>query len=150
LTVGRVLALDVGDRRIGVAVSDPLGITARPLTTLVRDRLRADLRAVAALVEEWEAACLVVGDPRLPSGDRGEQSEKVAAFVEALGPAVSVPIEMWDESFTTLAAAERRRERGGRAARDRSAIDAEAAAVILEEWLRSREASPPAPGPDGP
>lgn len=159
--IGRVLALDVGDRRIGVAVSDPLGITVRALTTLTRARTRgaggaggagipsADIAAVLDRVRAEEAVCVVVGDPRLPSGDRGEQAERTDAFVAALAAALAlagIPIERWDESYTSEAAAARLRARGVDIRRNKAMIDAEAAAVILEEWLAAHaEASSGAP-----
>lgn len=151
--IGRVLALDVGDRRIGVAVSDPLGITARALTTLTRARMRgarasggteiprADIAAVLDRIRAEEAVCVVVGDPRLPSGDRGEQAERTDAFVAALAAALApagIPIERWDESYTSEAAAARLRARGVDLRRNKAMVDAEAAAIILEEWLAAR------------
>jgi len=125
------MALDVGDRRIGVAVSDPLGITTRPV---------GDVAVVMAAVREWEPARVVVGDPRLPSGDRGEQAEATDAFVTLLAPelaALGIGIERWDESYTTETALARLRARGVDARRAKALVDAEAAAVILEEWLRA-------------
>jgi putative Holliday junction resolvase len=142
--VAPVLALDVGDRRIGVALSDPLQITVRPLTTL-ENRPDAPGR-IGALVEEWDVERLVVGYPRLPSGDRGDQARAVEAFVERLARCVAVPIEFWDESFTTLAAEERLRRAGVGVRRQKARIDAEAAAVILEEWLMEHRPPPPPPG----
>lgn len=133
---GRLLALDVGDRRIGVAVSDPLRILARPVTTIQR-RAAADVQAVVDLIAEWDVAQLVVGLPLLPSGDRGEQARAVEAFVRRLEAAVAIPIVLWDESYTTETAAERLRARGVAARAAKALIDAEAAAVILEEWLRA-------------
>ncbi len=144
---GRLLALDVGDRRIGVAVSDPLGVTARPLLTLERKRAADDVAAVAQLVSEWEARILIVGHPLLPSGDRGEQALRVEAFVRRLKRAVDVPVSLWDESYTTVAALERMKARGVSEDDIRQRIDAEAAAVILEEWMRERENSPGANSP---
>jgi putative Holliday junction resolvase len=92
-------------------------------------------------LKQEEAVGVVVGLPLLPSGDRGEQAIKVEAFLQALRAALTIPVDLWDESFTTLEAERRRRVRGGR--RDKRtdlAIDAHAAAVILEEWLRAHEA----------
>ncbi len=140
MTPGRVMALDVGERRIGVAISDPLRITVRGLTTI--DRARADAcAAVVDSVAQWAPVCVVIGDPRLPSGDRGEQAESTDAFVARLAPELArlgVPIARWDESYTSEAAIARLRARGVDTRRDKAAIDAEAAAIILEEWLRSQ------------
>ena len=136
--IRRVLALDVGNRRVGVAASDPLGLLARPLVTLGRTDEAGDLAAIVALVVREDACHVVVGLPLLPSGDRGEQAERVEAFMARLGPALEtagVSWSWWDESYTTLAAEDRRRERGARPGRGQASLDAEAAAVILEEWL---------------
>lgn len=143
----RLMALDVGDRRIGVAVSDPLALFAQPLLAIDRQAV-SGATAVAALLREWEIERVVVGLPLLPSGDRGQQAEAVLTFVRDLETVVEVPIELWDESFTTLAATARlagaaggaRRGSGGAHGavareRERGRIDAVAAAVILEEWL---------------
>jgi putative Holliday junction resolvase len=146
--LGRILALDVGDRRIGVAVSDPLRVISSPVVTLERSRSGDDARNVARLVAEWKAGLVVVGLPLLPSGDKGEQAQRVLDFLRHLERAVAVPIVTWDESFTTVEAEARLRERGRSAAESATGIDAEAAAVILEEWLRengpgSSGAAPP-------
>lgn len=135
--------MDVGGRRIGVAVTDPLRVLARPLTTIRRRSRAADVSAVADLISEWQARLLVVGLPLLPSGDRGDQARAVEAFVAQLKAAISIPVELWDESFTTLEAAARLRDAGHKPDRDREAerarLDAVAAAVILEEWLRAHQ-----------
>lgn len=129
---GRVLALDVGRKRTGVALSDALGITARPLTVLPRASDEADAATVARLVHDNDARRVVVGLPLLPSGDRGEEAQLVEQFAATLRATLAVPVELWDESFSTLEAARRRTERGARGSTD---LDADAAAVILEEWL---------------
>jgi putative Holliday junction resolvase len=154
MPIERIMALDVGERRIGVAVSDPLGITVRPVGTveISADKsvsgIAAAITAVVAYVRQLEPRRLVVGDPRLPSGDRGPRADMVDAFVAdltigltaegSLGP---LPIERWDESYTTETALARLRSRGVKVGtakeRTRAGIDAEAAAVILEEWLRA-------------
>jgi putative Holliday junction resolvase len=133
---GRVLALDVGNRRTGVAISDALRITARPLLTLERSDPHADVVAIADLVADHQITAIVVGHPLLPSGDRGEQALLVEAFAAALTAELEVPVVLWDESYTTQAAA----ERVGRGAAN---LDAAAAAVILEEWLHSTAAEDP-------
>jgi putative holliday junction resolvase len=143
----RVLALDVGDRRIGLAVSDPLRLLARPLATHVRTGMVTDVAAILSVVRQEAVGHVVVGLPLLPSGDHGEQAAHVIAFMTDLAPALAaegVPWSWWDESYTTLAAAARRRERGGRIGR--AGLDAEAAAVILEEWLRDADLASPAAG----
>jgi putative holliday junction resolvase len=137
-TAGRTMALDVGDRRIGVAVTDPMGWFARPLSVLTRVGPRADMAAIAEIVAHWDVVRVVVGLPLLPSGDRGEQAEKSERFAAALERELTVPVELWDESYTTVEAEARRAARGVRPGRSAPEIDAEAAAVILEEWLAER------------
>jgi putative holliday junction resolvase len=132
---GVILALDVGNRRTGSAACDALRIAVRPLETWQRGPDADEIARVGRLVDELRAVAVVVGHPLLPSGDRGEQALSVEAFVAALAQALDVPIEMWDESYTTLAAAERLDRRG----RSKVGLDAAAAAVILEEYLRHLE-----------
>ena len=137
---GRLLALDVGDRRIGLAVSDPLALFARPLKTLQRSDEAADVAEIMAVVRDEAVTHVVVGHPLLPSGDRGEQALAVESFMDRLAPALAVAgvgWSYWDESYTTLTAQERRRERAARPRTSDPGLDAEAAAVILEEWLRA-------------
>lgn len=146
----RVLALDVGDRRIGLAISDPLGLSARPLSTIDRQAHgeEAALSAILRCLEQELPDRLIVGDPRLPSGERGEQSRLTDGFVDRLQTALArrfgsaaPPIERHDESNTTQAALERLTARGmdPRLARESGRLDAEAAAIILEEWLVARD-----------
>ncbi len=133
---GPVMALDLGSRRIGVAVSDALHLTARPLCTLPCRSRRADVERIAQLVVDVEASLVVVGWPLLPSGDPGERAHAAEAFAAALERRICLPVVLWDESCTTEAAQERRRERGrSRRRASVAGLDAEAAAVLLEEWL---------------
>jgi len=141
---GRLLALDVGDRRIGLAVSDPLRLIARPLRTVARQDAAADVAAILATVRDEGVGHVVVGHPLLPSGDRGEQARAVEGFLAELGPALEAAgatWSYWDESYTTLTAQERRRERTSRRRGEGPGLDAEAAAVILEEWMRAQDAA---------
>jgi putative Holliday junction resolvase len=132
---GRTLALDVGERTIGVAVSDPLGLTGQPAGEIRRTSLLRDLEAIRAMVAEHEATVLVVGLPRSLNGSLGPQAQKVQEFVARLRETVSLPIELWDERFSTviaqraLIAADVRREKR------RRVVDRVAAAVILQSYL---------------
>ena len=146
---GRVMALDVGDRRIGVAVSDPLRLFARPLATLERRGEASDIAALAELVEAWSVQLVLVGLPLLPSGDEGEQAAKTLAFADTLGAALDTPVLMHDEAYSTVDAVELRRQRGGRSGKRDPGIDADAAAVILESWLRERPTESIPFTPDG-
>lgn len=137
----RVLALDVGDRRIGVALSDPTGTIASPLTTVHRVSERKDHQAIADLVDEYSVERVVVGLPRTLRGELGPQAQKVMRFGERLAEIVKVPVVYWDERHTT-SDAERivRARRRGRAAK--VGVDEVAAAVILQSYLDSLHQSP--------
>ena len=131
----RVLALDVGGRRIGVAISDPLQVLARSLKVLQRASMEEDLAAIAELVSEWNVVAIVVGHPRTMAGEVGPQAKVVEAFCEALRRVVDVPVILWDERLSTVTAARHLRERGISAQEQREWIDATAAAVILQDYL---------------
>jgi putative Holliday junction resolvase len=135
----RVLGLDVGERRIGVAVSDPTGTIARPLHALERASREDDFSAIAALVVEHDAAAVVVGQPLSLDGSVGPQARRVARYMEALAEHLDVPVIPWDERFSTSRADEilrqTRREKAKRRARASGEIDAVAAAVILQGYL---------------
>ncbi len=124
----RVLALDYGAARTGVAVSDATGTIARPLGVIECAAAEHGLAEVQALVREHEVARVVVGMPLTLRGEHGAQAAETDAFVEALRAAVDVPVETYDERFTTALAA---REGGA------SAEDARAAAHLLESYLQS-------------
>jgi len=123
----KVLALDYGSARTGVAVSDATGTLARPLTVVERASSEAGLRRLAELVSDEEPERIVVGLPLTLRGEPGLQAEETARFVAALRAAVSVPVESFDERFTTSLAA--------RAPSTRAPEDARAAAHLLESYL---------------
>ncbi len=140
---GRVMALDVGERRIGIAISDETGTIASPLTTVQRGH--GDLAEIRRLVAEWTVDCLVVGLPTGLSGREGPQAALVRAYATSLaaylGPAP--PIEFADERLTTAIAERSLIESGARRAQRRQRIDAVAAAVILQGYLgASRRPTP--------
>jgi putative Holliday junction resolvase len=138
----RILALDVGDVRIGVALSDETQTLATGLPTYVRVGPRKDVKAVKALVRDREAGELVVGLPKNLSGEIGPQAEKVLAFVEDLRSALPVPVVTWDERFTT-ALAERTLIEGGVSRRGRrEVVDQVAAVLILQSYLDARPKTP--------
>ena len=140
----RILALDVGDRRIGAALSDPLGIAATPLPAIDRARVTDAAAAVIALAREREAGAIAVGLPLTLAGDVGHQAAKVRAFVRDLSSRADLPIVTLDERFSTQEA-ERLLRAGGRPARsrDRGALDSAAAAVILQAYLDANAAQAP-------
>ena len=127
MSPARYLALDVGDRRIGLAVGDAGGGIARPLRTLRRRSLEADVAAIGDIARREEVTALVIGLPLTLRGDPGPQAARVRRFADACGP-LGLPVTLHDERFTTAEAA-----RLG--ARD---VDAGAAAILLEEFLSSR------------
>jgi putative Holliday junction resolvase len=143
---GRVLGVDLGERRIGLAVSDPSGVLASPHATLVRAPTRSDdHRAIVAAAVEAGADRIVVGMPRSLSGEMGRAARAVTAEVDALRELArpeGVEVDTYDERFTTMIAHRNLREATPRRAKrrkaQRDAIDASAAAVILQSWLDAR------------
>lgn len=143
---GRVLALDLGRRRIGVAVCDPDRVMASPYATVERSgEPGRDHDAVAELVAEIDAAAVVVGLPVSLSGESGPAAADVEAEVAALRERLQVPVETQDERLTTVSAAKRMTAAGVAAKKQRRGgkIDQEAAAVILQSWLDSRRSIQP-------
>jgi len=132
-----ILALDVGNRRIGVAVSDPTDLLVRPLTVLTRKTSRADGEAIGRLIDETNADTVVVGVPLHADGSPSPQSEKTLAFVRFLRRFLAVPVETWNEHGTTREAQAEMIEMGVSRARRKALLDAAAAAVILDDWLVS-------------
>jgi putative pre-16S rRNA nuclease len=122
----RVLALDYGAARCGVAVSDPTGTLATPLEPVLRPGTKKGLQRIAQLAEELGAQRIVVGLPVSLSGTDSAQTRETRQFADRLGAAVAVPVELYDERFTTSLA----EQVGGS-----SALDSRAAAVLLDEWL---------------
>jgi putative holliday junction resolvase len=139
MTTDRVMALDVGKVRIGVALSDPLGYTAQPLLTLWRKSRGEDLRSLLRLIRKHEVAHIVVGNPLHMSGDQSPWAAKVQQFAEELSARSGLPVELWDERLSSVAAHEILDE-AGHDTRDRKhIIDQVAAVVILRGWMESRE-----------
>jgi len=132
----RILALDVGRRRIGIAISDPLAITARPHSTILRNR-EAPAK-IASIIQEMEVGQLIVGLPLHLSGAEGEQAADVRAFVQKLAERTSIPIEYRDERLTTVEAEQRLWDKRGDWRKRKKEIDAVAASVILQDYLRER------------
>lgn len=134
-----IVALDVGERRIGIAISDPGESFALPLRTLVRtDSLHDDLEAVLAVVREYAASTIVVGDPVALSGERGIAARRMDAFVDVLARAFGGPVERVDERMTT-AMATRSLIANDVSRKDRKrVVDQLAATLILEGYLARR------------
>jgi putative Holliday junction resolvase len=138
-SVPRIVAFDVGDRRIGVAVSDPLGYTAQPLFTLHRTNQRADMKSIARLLRKHAVAEAVVGNPLHMSGDQSPQAAKAQQFAEELRTQFGLTVHLWDERLSTTEA-HRHLDAGGHAAgrERRQIIDQVAAVLILQSFLDAR------------
>lgn len=134
----RVLALDVGDRRIGVAVSDELGVTAQGVTTIHRRSWAADLAEISRLVSAWDAEAVVVGWPLTLEGTVGPRAEIVQAFIKRLGAVVPIRILTWDERFTTATAERVLIDADLSRAKRRRVVDKAAAVVMLQDFLDAR------------
>lgn len=131
----RVLALDFGKRRIGLAVSDELGLTAQGLETLERTNMREDMARLAALATEQSVSLILMGDPIHLSGRAGVQSEKAREFGRRLGERTGLPVRFWDERLTTVEADRVLRESGAGWRKRRQAVDRLSAVILLESYL---------------
>ena len=134
----RILGLDYGSRRIGVALCDELGMTAQGIATIVRKNRAADLGAIEDLVRRHGVEQIVVGYPLRLDGSEGIQCEKINRFVRRLESRLSLPIIRWDETLSTKEAEELLRERGVRPERRREAVDRVAACLILQGYLDAK------------
>jgi putative Holliday junction resolvase len=134
----RVVAIDLGTRRIGVAVTDGLGLTAQPHATIERHGGQRDLDAVAAVVRQFDAERIVLGLPLDPEGNVGRAARAAEAFGERLRVFLGLPVELIDESFTTVEAEEVLLAADLSRARRKEVIDRVAAALILRRWLDSK------------
>ena len=132
---GRTLGLDIGDRWIGVALSDPLGILASPLTRVERRDDEGAVKAIADLVQKHEAKAVVAGLPYSMNGSLGPQAVSVQDFLRKLGQSLSVPIQTSDERLSTVAATQGMIEAGVSRESRKGRIDAAAAALILQWYL---------------
>jgi len=137
LITGRVMALDVGEKWIGVALSDPLGILANPLTRISAVPEEAAIQAIHRLVDEHLVKLVVVGMPYSMDGTLGRQAALVEQFMIKLRQSLRIGMETWDERLSTLAARSRLREVPGKVG-EKEQIDAAAAAYILEGYLEHR------------
>jgi len=132
----RIAALDVGDKTVGVAVSDELEITANPRVVLRRDG--SELPLLARLVEEEEIGEIIVGMPISLNGSIGPQAEKVLAFTEELKKQISVPVRTWDERLSTVEAEKLLIAADTRRAQRRKVVDKLAATLVLQSYLAYR------------
>ena len=137
----RILGLDVGARRIGLAVSDPLGITAQGLETLQRKNKRHDFDYLQRVIREYKVKEIVVGLPLRMSGAEGTQSEKMRAFADELQKKFHLPVHLWDERLTSAEANRFLRETDLSIGKRGKAVDRMAAVLILQGWMEQRSAS---------
>lgn len=131
----RVLAIDLGKRRIGLALSDELGLTAQPLGVLARRGLRADVEEIAALCARHGVERVVVGLPLRLSGASGPEAEEAARFAERLRQRLDLPVDVWDERLSTREAERLLVEADVSRHRRRGRVDAVAAAIVLRAYL---------------
>jgi putative Holliday junction resolvase len=131
----RVIGIDLGARRIGVAVTDALRMSAHPHATLARHGGQRDLDAIASVVREFDAERVVLGLPLSPEGEVGRAAKSAQTFAARLRAALSVPVDMIDESFSTVEAEDVLLRADLSRQRRREVIDRLAAAVILRRWL---------------
>ena len=132
---GRIMALDIGGRRIGVALSDTGRVLASPLTTLRAEPRAAAIARIAALAAQHEVAAIVVGLPLTLSGEVGPQAQIVQTFADELRQVVAVPVHLFDERLTSVAAERMMIELGIKPDRRKARIDEVAAAIILQDFL---------------
>ncbi|MBC7266978.1 MAG: Holliday junction resolvase RuvX [Coriobacteriia bacterium] len=136
----RVLGLDIGSVRVGVAISDPSGSVAVPRTVLDAKRLFDDPSELKAIVEDEGVGLLVVGLPVTMAGEEGPQADRARSAGDALGAALGVPVEYFDERLTSAEASAAMRSGGVKSRHQRGRIDAAAAALMLQAYLDSRKA----------
>jgi len=136
--VPRIVAFDVGDRRIGLAISDPLGYTAQPLFTLHRAGRKADLKSVGRVLRRHGVKEAVVGNPLYMSGDQSPQAAKAQAFAEELRAEFGITVHLWDERLTTTQAHRHLDDAGHAAIGRKGIIDQVAAVLILQSFLEAR------------
>ncbi len=145
---GRVLALDFGRRRIGLAISDELGITAQGIETLHRTNIREDLARLAELAGERGVSLILIGDPQHMSGRQGFQSEAVRQFAARLARRTGLPVRLWDERLTTVQAERVLKASGISSRKRRQAVDKLSAVLLLESYLDWRGATGRRKAPD--
>jgi len=134
----RVMALDVGDRRIGVAISDPTRFLASPLCTVERDTSSSEIQQIEKLVESHEASELLVGMPLQLSGKKGIQARLVEGFIKNLEKRLSIPIQTVDERFSTVEAERMLRQAGKSPSSDKHLVDSVSAVIILQSYLDAK------------
>ena len=133
----RILALDLGKKRIGLAISDPLGITAQGLPNLVRVRKRTDFALLEQIVRERQVGLILMGNPINMRGDEGRQSGWVREFAQELETRTGLPVKLWDERLTSVEANRVLRSSGISIEKRAAAVDRLSAVILLQSYLDS-------------
>ena len=133
----RILGIDFGERRVGLAVSDPLKIIAQPFITLIRDAGDGWWNQLEAVISEQEIELAVVGYPLTMSGERGSQTKVVDKFIADLEQNLALPVERYDERLTTVAARKALQQQGIKTGHNKEMVDRTAAALFLQNYLDS-------------
>jgi putative holliday junction resolvase len=136
---GRILALDLGEKRIGVALSDETRLVARSFTVIARTSRLADFEKIGRIVDEQAVTLIVVGLPLHLDGREGQKAAWARDYAAALAGHLRIPVELWDEALTTVAAQESMRQRGQSRKKQREWVDAVAAAFILQNYLDAQK-----------
>jgi putative Holliday junction resolvase len=134
-TINRILGLDIGDKRIGVAVTDEIGITAQSVGTIDRSKTPACFKEIVKIAKEYGAACIVAGLPKRLDGSSSPQTEKVESFIAELKTQIDIPVQTWDERLTTVTAEASLLEANMRRKSRRKVIDSVAAQIMLQHYL---------------
>ncbi len=137
-TTERILGLDIGDKRVGMAVSDEIGITAQPVGTLERSGSKADFERIIETAEEYGASEIVAGLPKRLNGSSSPQTEKVESFLAELRTRTDIPVKEWDERLTTVSAEASLIEANVRRKARRKVVDSVAAQIMLQHYLDCR------------
>lgn len=137
----RILALDIGEKRVGVAVCDPDERIASPVCVLPAEEVRACSRTFRSLLEDWEPELLLCGLPYTLSGEEGPQAKRVRSFVADMSKTVDIPVEFADERLSSSEAKRSLREKGLSEKAMRGKVDMIAASLFLQAWLDSRNAA---------
>lgn len=135
----RIIGLDVGDKRIGIAISDPLHYTAAGLETIKRQNMEKDVRMISQIAERHGAMTIVIGLPLNMDGSSGEQAEKVRSFGRKLAKLIDVPIIYEDERLSTISAIRTLTLQKVKTGKNRELVDMQAAAIILQRYLDSND-----------
>lgn len=144
--IKRILGLDIGDKRIGVAVSDEIGITAQPVGTIERSGTAAGFEKIIEAAEQYEVECIVAGLPKRLDGSASPQTAKVESFLAELKSRTDIPVLTWDERLTTVSAEASLIESNVRRKSRRKVIDSVAAQIMLQHYL---DCNRPSGGMDG-